>query len=170
MLWASIGINQCYVFFNCLVLLRYSSAVWSCCFRYFSFSRSPHRKASWGLICFRGSMWNDWKVEYAGPRTWDGKCHSSLLLYRNIESLKRMALTKCASAVTWPGIKPGPSSLRAQSHNHWTVRDQALSLWSGSTDSKTLDYQRTNPRDYHIVRTHTKETTWIQDLATPNQQ
>ena len=24
-------------------------------------------------------------------------------------------------------------------------RDQALSLWSGSSDSKTLDYQRTNP-------------------------
>ena len=30
----------------------------------------------------------------------------------------------------------------------WTVaplRDQGLSLWSGSTDSKTLDYQRINP-------------------------
>ena len=39
------------------------------------------------------------------------------------------------------------------------TRDQALSLWSGSTDSKTLDYQRTNPREYQIVRTHTKETT-----------
>ena len=25
------------------------------------------------------------------------------------------------------------------------TRDQALSLWSGSTDSQTLDYQRTNP-------------------------
>ena len=37
--------------------------------------------------------------------------------------------------------------------------DQALSLWSGSTDSKTLDYQRTNPREYQIVRTHTKEAT-----------
>jgi len=24
------------------------------------------------------------------------------------------------------------------------TRDQALSLWSGSTDSKTLDFQRTN--------------------------
>ena len=40
-------------------------------------------------------------------------------------------------------------------------RDQALSLWTGSTDSKTLDYQRTNLRDYQIVRTHKKETTWI---------
>ena len=37
--------------------------------------------------------------------------------------------------------------------------DQVLSLWSGSTDSKTLDYQRTNPREYQIVRTHTKKTT-----------
>ena len=26
--------------------------------------------------------------------------------------------------------------------------DQALSLWSGSTDSKTLDYHRTNTREY----------------------
>ena len=32
------------------------------------------------------------------------------------------------------------------------TRDQALSLWSGSTDSKTLDYRRTNPREYQIVR------------------
>ena len=39
------------------------------------------------------------------------------------------------------------------------LRDQALSLWSGSTDSKTLDYQRNNPREYKIVRTPTKETT-----------
>ena len=30
------------------------------------------------------------------------------------------------------------------------TRDQALSLWSGSTDSKTLDYYRTNPREYQI--------------------
>ena len=33
-------------------------------------------------------------------------------------------------------------------------RDQAFSLWSGSTDSKTPDYQKTNPRGYQIVRTH----------------
>ena len=38
------------------------------------------------------------------------------------------------------------------------TRDQALSLWSGNTDSKTLDYQRTNSRGYEIVRTPTKET------------
>ena len=31
-------------------------------------------------------------------------------------------------------------------------RYQALNLWSGSTNSKTLDYQRTNPREYQIVR------------------
>ena len=42
------------------------------------------------------------------------------------------------------------------------TRDQALSLWSGSTASKTLDYQRTSSREYQImkiVRTHTKKTT-----------
>ena len=39
------------------------------------------------------------------------------------------------------------------------TRDQVLGLWSGSTDSQTLDYQRTNPREYQTVRTHTKETT-----------
>ena len=50
------------------------------------------------------------------------------------------------------------------------TRDQALSLWSGNTDSKTLGYQRTNPREYQIVRTHTNETTWIQDQASPNHQ
>ena len=50
------------------------------------------------------------------------------------------------------------------------TRDQTLSLWSGGTDSKTLDYQRTNPKGYQIVRTHTKETTGIQDLASPNHQ
>ena len=48
--------------------------------------------------------------------------------------------------------------------------DQALSLWRGSTDSKTLDCQRTNPRGYQIVRTHTKEMTGIQDPASPNHQ
>ena len=37
--------------------------------------------------------------------------------------------------------------------------DQALSLWSRSTDSTTLDYQRTNSMEYQIVRTHKKETT-----------
>ena len=37
------------------------------------------------------------------------------------------------------------------------TKDQALSLWSRSTDSKTLDYQRTNPREYQIVRTHTRK-------------
>ena len=40
-------------------------------------------------------------------------------------------------------------------------RDKALSLWKGSTDPKTLDYQRTNPRECQILRTHKEETTWI---------
>ena len=38
------------------------------------------------------------------------------------------------------------------------TQDQALSLWSGSTDSKALHYQRTKPREYQMMRTHTKET------------
>ena len=48
------------------------------------------------------------------------------------------------------------------------TQDRALSHWSGSTEFKTLDYQRTNPRGYQIVRTHTMETTVIQDPASPN--
>ena len=44
----------------------------------------------------------------------------------------------------------------------------SLSLWSRSTDFKIQDCQRTNPREYQIVRTPTKETTWIQNLASPN--
>ena len=47
------------------------------------------------------------------------------------------------------------------------TRDQALSLWGGSTDSKTQDHQRTKTREDQIVRTHAKETTVIQDLASP---
>ena len=52
----------------------------------------------------------------------------------------------------------------------WRPRDQAWSLWSGSTDSKTLDYQRTNSSRYQVVKTHTKETTVIQDATSPNHQ
>ena len=50
------------------------------------------------------------------------------------------------------------------------TKDQALSFWNGSTDSKSLVYQRANPREYQILRTYTKETTWIQDLASTNHQ
>ena len=46
---------------------------------------------------------------------------------------------------------------------------QALSLWIGSADSKTLDYQRTpNPKEYQTERILTKATTSIQDPASPN--
>ena len=61
-------------------------------------------------------------------------------------------------------------SPNATANHMFLTIDQALSLWSGSTDSKTLDYQRTNPREYQVVRTHTKETTGIQDPASPNHQ
>ena len=53
-------------------------------------------------------------------------------------------------------------------HNWLLCQRSSLSLSSGSTDSKTLDYQRTNPRGYQIVRTHIKETTGIQDPASSN--
>ena len=47
-------------------------------------------------------------------------------------------------------------------------RDQALRLCSGSTDSKTLDYQRIpNLRECQIVRIPTKATTCIQDQHHP---
>ena len=52
----------------------------------------------------------------------------------------------------------------------WSLERSSPELWSGSTDSKTLDYQRTNPMGYQIVRTHTKEITGIQDPASPNHQ
>ena len=38
------------------------------------------------------------------------------------------------------------------------IQHQALSHWDGSSDSKNLDYQRTNPREYQIFRTHIKKT------------
>ena len=65
----------------------------------------------------------------------------------------------------------GVSVLFSQRHNKPTVesllltKGQALKIWSGNTNSKTLDYQRTNPWKYQIIRTPTKETTCIQDLA-----
>ena len=49
------------------------------------------------------------------------------------------------------------------------ARDQTLSLWTGSSVSKTLGYQTTpNPIEYQIVRTPMKAITCIQDPASPN--
>ena len=45
-----------------------------------------------------------------------------------------------------------------------------MSLWSGSTDPKTLDYLRTYAREHQIARRHTKETTAVQDPASPGHQ
>ena len=55
--------------------------------------------------------------------------------------------------------------MAAHSSGH-AQQDQALSFWSESTDSKTLGHQRTNPKEYQIVRTHTKETTNIRPSIT----
>ena len=46
-------------------------------------------------------------------------------------------------------------------------RDQTLSLWSGSTDSKNLAYQRTNLREYQRENSH-KGNHLNQDLASLN--
>ena len=46
-----------------------------------------------------------------------------------------------------PCEKPPPEIHFADS-DQVSWRDKALSLWSGITDSKALDYQRTNPRSY----------------------
>ena len=49
------------------------------------------------------------------------------------------------------------------------TRDQTLSHRNERADSKTLDCQRTpNSREYQLVRTLTKASTCIQDLAQPN--
>ena len=50
------------------------------------------------------------------------------------------------------------------------TRDEAPSLWSESIDSQALDYERTNPREYQIVRTHTGDTIWVQEPASPDQE
>ena len=75
----------------------------------------------------------------------------SQLLHSEQDFSLHPALPVCAKTVKDPAL---------------SLRDQTLSLWSGSTDSKTLDYQRTNPREDQIMRTYTKETTWIQDPTT----
>ena len=60
----------------------------------------------------------------------EGKCHClfffffrwALVFYFidfNIFWLRRAA---CGILVPWPGIEPGPSAVRAWSHNHWTTR------------------------------------------------
>ena len=53
------------------------------------------------------------------------------LLHSEQDFSLRPALTVCAETVKDPAL---------------SLRDQTLSLWSGSTDSKILDYQRTNPQ------------------------
>ena len=42
--------------------------------------------------------------------------------------------------LTW-----NPAFKQLQTGNSFHEKDQSLSLWSGSTDSKTIGYQRTNP-------------------------
>ena len=60
---------------------------------------------------------------------------------------------KCPQNTSWE--RRGVPDQWKRSTQTW---GQILSLWGGSTDSKTPGYKRTNPREYQIVRTHTKET------------
>ena len=74
---------------------------------------------------------------------------------------------------TFGGICLNPTKYhnKPPAESPFLARDQALSLWSGSADSKTLDYQRTpNPWEFQRARTPTKATTCAQDLASPNHQ
>ena len=80
------------------------------------------------------------------------------------------ALFPVAASPVPSGVTPLAAGNRWEKGKKLPQRDQALSFWSGSSDSKTLHYQKTKPREYQIVRTHTKETTWIQDPASPNHQ
>ena len=61
-----------------------------------------------------------------------------------------------------------------------TLSDPMDSSWPGSSthgvfQARVLEWDAiafsgTNPREYQIMRTHTKETTWIQNQASPNHQ
>ena len=110
--------------------------------------------------------------------------HSPSLFSPNTHLFTWNAPGKSCNQICLPPVPLGGFQPPRPAINHWIPNDdsilpcsiiselvwsnQALSLWSGSTDSKILDYQRTNPREYQIVRTHTKETTWIQDPASSN--
>ena len=62
-----------------------------------------------------------------------------------------------------------PPLIHASAGDLWTFTSksvyQALSLWSGSTDSKTLDYQRTKPQFSSVQFSHSvvshSATPWI---------
>ena len=85
------------------------------------------------------------------------------------------SLQSCPTLATpWTAAYQAPLSVGFSTQKYWSgvplpspkvyiephkTRDQTLSLWRWSTDSKTLDYQRTNPRECQIVRTNTRETT-----------
>ena len=87
------------------------------------------------------------------PFVW-GSCVVSYFLYIYIYFWVFVLITLYAiingCGIFTPNQRSSPESLEWK---HW---------------SKTLDYQITNPREYQIVRTHTKETNWIQDPESPN--
>ena len=83
--------------------------------------------------------------------TFQRKVHCNLTWHELLPELSASPPTQHCLSEGAPGCQTMDAST--------TLRDQALSIWSGSTDSKALDYQRNNPREYQIVRTPTKKTT-----------
>ena len=110
--------------------------------------------------------------------------HSPSLFSPNTHLFTWNAPGKSCNQICLPPVPLGGFQPPRPAINHWIPNDdsilpcsiiselvwsnQALSLWSGSSDSKTLDYQRNKSREYQIVRIYTKETTWIQDPASSN--
>ena len=84
------------------------------------------------------AAWRDSETRAGDADTWSYKGNIGL------SPTRKWSLTR-----TWPAATLMVNIQPPEPH-------QALSLWSGSTDSKTLDYQRTNPREYQIVRTQHK--------------
>ena len=70
------------------------------------------------------------------------------LIWRAVKSSRYWRLTPWTLAPHSALSRGSRSTWGPNLPTSWTVaplRDQGLSLWSGSTDSKTLDYQRINP-------------------------
>ena len=91
----------------------------------------------------------------------------SLDLYKNHVRKGSQPKDRCQGLPATNAVSAFPNFSSLSSSRKRSGRDQALGPWSGSTDSKTPVNQRTKPREYQTVRTHTKETTGIQDPASP---
>ena len=73
-----------------------------------------------------------------------------------VKSESKVAQSCPALATLWIAAYQAPLSMRFSRQKYWS--------------GVPLPSPRTNPREYQIVRIHTKEPTWIQDPASPNHQ